>query len=215
MRDESENVNVFSETSLGNVTFCLIPKENHRRRIHQVLSQAAGFDVGDIIEKEGKRPQFKKAPFEANWSHSFELCVLAYSKHVQVGVDTEWIRPRSRRVAERFFHGDEVEFLKQCEAENTEKAEREFLKLWCRKEAFFKCFGGSFFQNALGVSMLNEKEILANETWGKEILLEIPAATAAGDLLQQAKSQLVHFVEMEKFWHGRAFLICAALNGNR
>ena len=47
-----------------------------------------------------------------------------------------------------------LSYLKELEQENPEKAIQEFFRLWCRKEAYFKCVGGSFFEGSLKQNML-------------------------------------------------------------
>lgn len=139
-------------TPFGIVHLHAFKKENHREHIREVLCAAAGGDVGGVVAKEGERPYFTNSPFDANWTHSAKLCVLAYSGDAIVGIDAERIRCRSTRVADRFFNAEEAAHINRCEPE---AAMQEFFKLWCRKEAYYKCVGGSFFKDSLEVNMLD------------------------------------------------------------
>ncbi len=145
----------FLDTPCGRVFLFLFPKENHRHTIHSILSEKAGFDVGEILQtKENERPVFSNSPFDANWSHSKNCCVLAYSESAKVGIDIEFLKPKSLRLAERFYSKEESIYLKELEQKNPEKAIQEFFRLWCRKEAYFKCIEGSFFEGSLKQNML-------------------------------------------------------------
>ena len=46
-------------------------------------------------------------------------------------------------------------------------AEQVFFKLWCRKEAFYKCVGGEFFEGTLRRNMLKSPVLL--EASGHEV----------------------------------------------
>lgn len=156
------------DSLFGKVFLAVFPKKengfkSHRGRIATILSEAAGFDVGELNVVDGKRPVFANSPFNANWTHCENCCILAYSKTAIVGVDVEKIRPRSLRVAKRFF--SEAEWTALCKEQNYDPAAEcpdnkvaspLFFKLWCRKEAYFKCVGGSFFEDALPVNMLEK-----------------------------------------------------------
>lgn len=77
---------------------------------------------------------------DCNWSHSGEGLLVATGEGMRVGVDLEWVRPRPRALAlaERFFAPRELHWLRaQADAER----ERQFLRLWCAKEAVLKAHG--------------------------------------------------------------------------
>lgn len=84
-----------------------------------------------------------------NWSHSRDACVLAISRTACVGVDIEFhkaVYPQG--VAERFFHPDERILLA---GQDPDTALHTFYRLWSRKEAHYKCVGGSFMGGSLGL----------------------------------------------------------------
>ena len=97
-----------------------------------------------------------------NWTHSDGYCVVAFggrgSLGLRLGVDLERFSPRRLHLAERFFSTEEAALVKSLTALSGEfaehAAEREFFRLWCRKEAFYKCVGGEFFEGTLRRNML-------------------------------------------------------------
>ena len=137
----------------GTVYLAVLPKENHRERIFEALSLALGRTVtaADLrCSKEFPRPEFPDLHIDANWTHSKNICVLAYSKECRVGVDLEFHSRNRLKLADRFYSVEEVEHLHRLQAEDGEdSALRHFYALWCRKEAFFKCHGGDFFEGTL------------------------------------------------------------------
>ncbi len=146
------------KTPLGSVFWCLVPLKDHRKAILSELSEASGMELSesDISTAPNGRPEFPICGFDANWTHSKGICVLAYSFSLRVGVDTEKLRPRTLRIAERFFSREEKEVLFQ-NGLSKEDSLAEFYRLWCRKEALFKCAGGSFFEDVLPRSVIPEK----------------------------------------------------------
>ncbi|MDR0516088.1 MAG: 4'-phosphopantetheinyl transferase superfamily protein [Fibromonadaceae bacterium] len=83
----------------------------------------------------------------ANWSHSKGQCVLAYSKEREVGVDLEFYRNKNfEAISKRFFAASEA----------TSKADF-FYHCWTKKEAYYKCFGGSFLSILKNDSLPNAK----------------------------------------------------------
>lgn len=141
------------ETPFGSVGFRLFETPLHREKIRAILEREAGKAIGELAAVEGSKPQFLESPFSASWSHSGNFCALAFSSTAEVGIDLEVLRPRENfmKLAERFFCAEEVSLLEQL---GGEVALREFFKLWCRKEALFKCAGGTFFGGALSQSAL-------------------------------------------------------------
>ena len=142
----------------GMVYLTVVPKESHREQIFKKLSEALNLKVTgqDLKTKEGStRPEFPELSIDANWTHSKDTCVLAYSRECRVGIDLEFHSRDRLKLAERFFSKVEVERLHQVLQDEGEEATRKlFYTLWCRKEAFFKCRGGDFFEGTLRKSML-------------------------------------------------------------
>lgn len=149
-------------TPLGIVHLaCFKQKPDHRAVIFKVLSNYANLNItaANITEsKFNTRPQIAALNFDANWTHSGGYCILAYGEiasknNLQIGVDLEQYSSKRLHLAGRFFHSLENLHIKSklCISDS----EREFFRLWCRKEAFYKCVGGDFFAGALSKNMLN------------------------------------------------------------
>ena len=145
----------------GTVYVTTVPRENHREHVFQKLSLVLGHTVTaqDLKTKQGSsRPEFPKLSIDANWSHSKGTCVLAYSRECRVGIDLEFHSRDRLKLADRFFSAEEVIRLQQLlQADDIPAAQSLFYTLWCRKEAFFKCRGGDFFEGALRRSMLETR----------------------------------------------------------
>ena len=103
-------------------------------------AQAAAFGAwgisGDaqIAKTVLGKPYLAQYPgVQFNLSHSGPWGVCALSG-APVGVDVELVRPLRQNVARRFFTAGEQAYLEQC-------PEREFFRLWTRKESFIKALG--------------------------------------------------------------------------
>ena len=148
------------ETPLGTVHLAgFAQKPDHRSVIFRILSEYVGSPVtaADVVESRANtRPRFPKLDFDVNWTHSDGYCVLAYGargtrEKLRVGVDLERHSPKRLHLAERFFSGEDAALVGSLEGA---RAEAEFFKRWTRKEAFYKCAGGEFFEGALRRNML-------------------------------------------------------------
>lgn len=88
------------------------------------------------------RPQLQgeHTRFDANWSHSGDLLLVALGEAIELGVDLEHLRPRPRamELARRFYHADETARLLALPAEARVPF---FVRLWCAKEAVLKAHG--------------------------------------------------------------------------
>jgi 4'-phosphopantetheinyl transferase len=75
-----------------------------------------------------------------NLAHSAELAVYAISRHRNLGVDVERIKPESagEDIARRFFSAREVNDLQTLPPESRIQA---FFNCWTRKEAYLKATG--------------------------------------------------------------------------
>jgi len=143
------------ETPYGEVFITIFSKEGprgHRERIFEILSSACGKKVSEgdmVVSPDSPRPFFPERDFDANWTHSGDVCALAYSFDAVVGLDLEFFRRNRQSLAERFFSEEEVLHL-----HGSQQFDAEFFRLWCRKEAYYKCHGGDFFAGTLRRSML-------------------------------------------------------------
>jgi len=105
------------------------------------------------------KPYFREYPFYFNLSHSGDYVLCALSGR-EIGADIQEHRKcDSRRLAERFFSGREMEALENYEREHPEGKDALFFRLWARKEAYGKLSGGGI-AGAVGVSLLPGEEKL-------------------------------------------------------
>ena len=104
------------------------------------LAREFGGDGGDYaFERDAHgRPQLQRAGLDCNWSHSGAHLLVACGEGLCVGADLESIRPRRNvlALAQRYFAGEETAWLSQ-----RADIERDFLRLWCAKEAVLKAHG--------------------------------------------------------------------------
>jgi 4'-phosphopantetheinyl transferase len=89
-----------------------------------------------FIHKSGK-PALMEGP-HFNLSHSDGLAVMAVSRHCEVGIDIERVRPLADRFADRFFSPAEAHALAAVPEGEREMAR---IRLWTRKEALLKATG--------------------------------------------------------------------------
>jgi 4'-phosphopantetheinyl transferase len=94
------------------------------------------FDYGS----RGKPALASPTGIEFNLTHSGDLALLALTIGCPVGVDVEFVRPRTEIVdiARRFFSSEET-----CDIMSLPEIEREraFFSCWTRKEAYIKAIG--------------------------------------------------------------------------
>lgn len=146
----------------GNLFFSSFNVKAHRETICNLLSEVLNqkIEYQNIPHNHLGRPDFSAWGLDANWTHSKNTCVLVYSFNCKVGIDLEFHKNRSLKIVNRFFHPDEIQAIEELQNKDNVLAQQLFYKLWCRKEAFFKCFGGSFFKDVLPQSMLNGNDSL-------------------------------------------------------
>lgn len=141
----------------GDVFYSVFNKTDYHDTICEILSSAVNEKIKyeNIPINELGRPDFSSWGLDVNWTHSHKFCVLAYSFTARVGVDLEFHKKRPIKLANRFFHSEEIQAIHDLG--DPLLSEQLFFQLWCRKEALFKCFGGSFFKDVLPRSVLSEE----------------------------------------------------------
>jgi len=176
------------ETPLGVVHLVCFNKTgvNHREVIFEVLSEVAGrtaavLTAADLVQTEDHpKPTFPCLDFDVNWTHSGDVCVLAYGvPGVKVGVDYEVHKSKRLKIADHFFSSEEAAHIKSLDGA---AAESEFFRLWCRKEALYKCVGGSFFEGALRRSLLGAELHLESGRTAYFCDVEEPVSDVAASL---------------------------------
>ncbi|WP_406125290.1 4'-phosphopantetheinyl transferase superfamily protein [Streptomyces canus] len=112
-------------------------------------------------------------------SHSGELALVAVTRHREVGVDVDRLRPGLpvEPFTERFFPASDARFVAAA-AGPTERAAR-FLRLWTRKEAVVKAAGARLVQG-LGLTVLTDAESDADVV--RDPSGQIPGAWSVCDL---------------------------------
>jgi 4'-phosphopantetheinyl transferase len=79
---------------------------------------------------------------DLNWSHSGDWLIAACAETARVGIDIELLRPRPKALAlaQRFFAPEETAWLRTL-ADDPERLQHAFTRLWCAKEALLKAHG--------------------------------------------------------------------------
>jgi 4'-phosphopantetheinyl transferase len=86
------------------------------------------------------KPRLAEGELHFNVSHTHGLAVYALTRHGEVGIDVEQLRPcpNHLEMAARFFTPGEAGALHRLPAGHSEEA---FFHVWTRKEAFLKAIG--------------------------------------------------------------------------
>jgi 4'-phosphopantetheinyl transferase len=114
-------------------------------------ARSAHFERG----RRGKPSLADRAPF--NITHAGDYAVLALAQRT-VGVDLERFRPIDwRRIAERFFHPVEQEYLAR-----SLEPEKDFFRIWTLKESYLKAEGTGFSVSPASFAVLPDGEISAH-----------------------------------------------------
>lgn len=94
-----------------------------------------------LLKNEHGKPFLSQYPnIFFNLSHSGN-CVMCAVSDSEVGCDTEKLRPVNLKIADRFFHENEI---RQLESLNEKDRETLFFRLWTLKESFLKATGKGF-----------------------------------------------------------------------
>ena len=91
-----------------------------------------GVDLKTVHTNDDGKPEAEGICF--NLSHSGNIVICAASKD-NVGCDIEKIGSAPKRVAERFFCEDEIDWI---ESFANEDKNREFFRIWTMKESYLK-----------------------------------------------------------------------------
>lgn len=124
--------------------------------------RAKGQTLNQISFHEHGKPFFNGAEFQFNLSNTKNTVVLA-SGNLELGIDVEWIRKPRSIIYKRVFSDREVSLI-----EESKDASRTFTRLWTRKEAVVKLFGG-------GIQMgLRNFEVIEDEinAFGRKVFVQ-------------------------------------------
>ncbi len=117
-----------------------------RAALRYCLSHYAD-DIGprqwQFARSEKGKPHLKQPaplPVSFNLTHSGHWLAIAVISRAEIGVDVQEFRkmPSALKMAQRYFHPEEVEQLQACAGEERQKL---FYRLWTLKEAFLKARG--------------------------------------------------------------------------
>lgn len=151
--------------------------------IKKALADYSSGMYDDALIKRGEygKPYFEQIPVCFSISHSGEIwvCLMA---DFNVGIDIQRYKQlKYEKVARRFFHKNEVEFIK-------EQGIDAFFQVWTRKEAFVKYTGKGFanegFSNFSVVNQDNENYFLKpniEEAYFQEIELKLEELNLHGE----------------------------------
>ena len=120
---------------LENSELGLISTEKRKKEfliVRILLKEILGFSPEIIYEETGK-PKLANSTLNISISHSNDL-VVAFISEKHIGIDVENYERDISKIARRFLHSSEIEFIERS-------ANKQHLKiiLWSAKEAIFKC----------------------------------------------------------------------------
>ena len=127
--------NVFQFSELEKNEFKKISSENRKKEYliaRLLLEDLLGYKPEIDYEKSG-RPILLNARLNVSISHSAQL-VVAFVASGKIGVDVENMERNIEKVAPRFLHKSEWDFIETSKNQKNIK-----LLIWCAKEAIFKC----------------------------------------------------------------------------
>ena len=97
-----------------------------------------GIETFDVEYNDCGKPYLRdRADVFFNLSHSGNVCMCAVSDK-EVGCDVQQIALANLKIAERFFHPDEVKLLNELPADQKNDM---FYRIWTLKESFVKTIG--------------------------------------------------------------------------
>jgi 4'-phosphopantetheinyl transferase len=152
--------------------------------LRNILSRYSGIESAllEFSYSPRGKPALRSAPaggnLNFNLSHSGGLALYAVTRHRQIGIDLEMLRPMpdAEKIAERFFSTGESAALRNLPT--TDKQEAFFL-CWTRKEAYLKAVGQ-------GLTGLDEVEVSLTPGEPAKIL------SISGDVQQARRWSLQH-----------------------
>lgn len=107
------------------------------------LCRHARINVGELklARAKNRKPYLYDSPYHISLSHSGGLFVCALSS-IELGIDIEtrkYSAEYSNNIAKRFFCEDEIKFI-------SNDPEKNFIKVWTRKESYVKMYGSTLSQ---------------------------------------------------------------------
>lgn len=91
----------------------------------------------EFTKNDFSKPFLKRYPdFQYNISHTRDAIMIGFSKK-SIGVDIEKVTSHDLKIAERFFHRNELEYIL---SKNIDR-DKYFYEVWTKKEAYIKWIG--------------------------------------------------------------------------
>ncbi|MFL6117754.1 MAG: 4'-phosphopantetheinyl transferase family protein [Catenulispora sp.] len=109
--------------------------------VRRIVADHLGTPPADLTRRIGRHGKPELPGVQVNYSHSGGLCLVALSATRQVGADIQRLVPGLdvTAMARRYFPADEARAV-------AEGGSDVFTRLWARKEAVCKAFGGRLTQ---------------------------------------------------------------------
>ncbi len=126
---------------------------------HTDVLDSCLWDGSCVVGEHGKPMLPEKIGLYFNLSHSGDYAACAVSDQ-EIGADIQKHKRYEEKLAERFFHPEELAYL-----EAAEDRKRSFFDLWCLKESCIKCTG-----RGLGTGL--ERFSVVPLFYGEEITLD-------------------------------------------
>ena len=139
--------------------------------LYKFLSEFCQIDTKLLIisRNDNGKPFFQDNEVEFSISHSGHFVVVAVSFGGSVGVDFEASVSMTKdvnRLAKRFFHPEEYEFIKHLDEE---QAREKFMEMWTKKEAIVKCLGSTMFSLMGKINTMRSAIEVPGNTSGKDV----------------------------------------------
>lgn len=141
-------------------------KEQGERLLKYVLEKVAGRKLFTVVKNEYGKPYLEgEEALYFNISHSGSYLVLALSDQ-EVGIDIEKPRKGRLKVADRFFHPEEIRHMKSL---GETEAEDLFFFFWTVKEAYLKYTGQGLARSLSSFRVSKEGTEIVLEEQGERI----------------------------------------------
>jgi 4'-phosphopantetheinyl transferase len=132
-----------------------------------------------------------------NVSHSHGMCLFAFAKDHEIGVDIEYVKRefRGMEIASHFFSEGEIAALTKLPPDQTDEA---FFGCWTRKEAYVKAHGQglSIPLGNFTVEFTKSKQVLRDEAGARWSCYALEAASGfAGAVVAEGENWDVKYLE--------------------
>lgn len=120
-----------------------------------------GKEIDEIYLGAHEKPQVDGVFFNVSHSHEWVCCAVSEN---HVGCDIQKILPEPKRVAERFFHKNEISYLEQFAGD---QRNQEFCRLWTMKESYVKMTGEGMYLPFDKFEICIDEDVIVNRDGGR------------------------------------------------